>query len=153
RRSRVSELQLVEDLWDDLAAGPEAVPLRKWEKAHPARLLQPAEAWGPTGGCYQLSLGGRPRTNHGKSPSNRGILLGGRGAVKRLTPAFDNSWQIRLNVKRLTAWSSDGRRSKRSAHTSRSTDHAGALGTRRRHRRRGAPGTARSAARLERAHP
>jgi putative addiction module component (TIGR02574 family) len=31
------KLQLVEDLWDDLAATPEEVPLHDWQKAELAR--------------------------------------------------------------------------------------------------------------------
>jgi putative addiction module component (TIGR02574 family) len=31
------KLQLVEDLWDDLAATPEAVPVHDWQKEEPAR--------------------------------------------------------------------------------------------------------------------
>ena len=31
------KLQLVEDLWDDLAATPEAVPLHDWQKEEPSR--------------------------------------------------------------------------------------------------------------------
>ena len=31
------KLQLVEDLWDDLAASPEAVPVHDWQKAELAR--------------------------------------------------------------------------------------------------------------------
>jgi putative addiction module component (TIGR02574 family) len=31
------KLQLVEDLWDDLAATPEAVPVQEWQKQELAR--------------------------------------------------------------------------------------------------------------------
>ena len=31
------KLQLVEDLWDDLAATPEAIPVHDWQKAELAR--------------------------------------------------------------------------------------------------------------------
>jgi putative addiction module component (TIGR02574 family) len=31
------KLQLVEDLWDDLAASPEAIPVHDWQKAELAR--------------------------------------------------------------------------------------------------------------------
>jgi len=31
------KLQLVEDLWDDLAAAPETVPVHDWQKREPAR--------------------------------------------------------------------------------------------------------------------
>jgi putative addiction module component (TIGR02574 family) len=31
------KLQLVEDLWDDLAANPDAVPLHNWQKEELAR--------------------------------------------------------------------------------------------------------------------
>jgi putative addiction module component (TIGR02574 family) len=30
--SRAEKLQLVEDLWDDLAASPESVPVHDWQK-------------------------------------------------------------------------------------------------------------------------
>ena len=35
--SASEKLQLVEDLWDDLAATPEAVPVYDWQKAELAR--------------------------------------------------------------------------------------------------------------------
>jgi putative addiction module component (TIGR02574 family) len=35
--SPAEKLQLVEDLWDDLAASPEAVPLHDWQKEELAR--------------------------------------------------------------------------------------------------------------------
>lgn len=35
--SPAEKLQLVEDLWDDLAATPEAVPVHEWQKAELAR--------------------------------------------------------------------------------------------------------------------
>ena len=35
--SPAEKLQLVEDLWDDLAAGPEAVPVHDWQKEELAR--------------------------------------------------------------------------------------------------------------------
>jgi putative addiction module component (TIGR02574 family) len=35
--SPAEKLQLVEDLWDDLAAVPEAVPLHDWQKEEIAR--------------------------------------------------------------------------------------------------------------------
>ena len=35
--SPAEKLQLVEDLWDDLAAVPEAVPVRDWQKQELAR--------------------------------------------------------------------------------------------------------------------
>ena len=43
------KLQLVEDLWDDLAAAPEAVPVHDWQKQELARrkanlLRDPASA-------------------------------------------------------------------------------------------------------------
>ena len=47
------KLQLVEDLWDDLAASPEAVPIHDWQREELARrtanlLANPASAltWG-----------------------------------------------------------------------------------------------------------
>ena len=35
--SASEKLQLVEDLWDDLAATPKAVPIQDWQKAELAR--------------------------------------------------------------------------------------------------------------------
>lgn len=35
--SPVEKLQLVEDLWDDLAASPETVPIHDWQKEELAR--------------------------------------------------------------------------------------------------------------------
>jgi putative addiction module component (TIGR02574 family) len=35
--SPAEKLQLVEDLWDDLAATPDAVPVHDWQKAELAR--------------------------------------------------------------------------------------------------------------------
>ena len=35
--SRSEKLQLVEDLWDDLASSPEAVPVHDWQKQELAR--------------------------------------------------------------------------------------------------------------------
>ena len=35
--SPAEKLQLVEDLWDDLAATPDAVPVHYWQKAELAR--------------------------------------------------------------------------------------------------------------------
>ncbi|MBI1902155.1 MAG: addiction module protein [Planctomycetia bacterium] len=35
--SPAEKLQLVEDLWDDLAATPEAVPVHEWQKQELAR--------------------------------------------------------------------------------------------------------------------
>jgi len=35
--SSSEKLQLVEDLWDDLAATPEAVPVRDWQKEELAK--------------------------------------------------------------------------------------------------------------------
>ncbi len=35
--SPAEKLQLVEDLWDDLAASPDAVPVRDWQKEELAR--------------------------------------------------------------------------------------------------------------------
>ena len=38
--SPAEKLQLVEDLWDDLAATPEAVPIHDWQKDEIARRKQ-----------------------------------------------------------------------------------------------------------------
>jgi putative addiction module component (TIGR02574 family) len=62
----VSEkLQLVEDLWDDIASSPEAVPVHDWQKAELARrkanLLR-----NPTAGLNWDEVQGRIRRRYGR---------------------------------------------------------------------------------------
>ena len=59
------KLQLVEDLWDDLAANPEAVPVYDWQKQELARrkanLLQ-----NPASGLSWEEVKRRVRGRHGR---------------------------------------------------------------------------------------
>ncbi len=59
------KLQLVEDLWDDLAATPEAVPVHDWQKKELARrranLLQ-----NPASGLTWEEVQRRVRARHGR---------------------------------------------------------------------------------------
>ena len=58
------KLQLVEDLWDDLAATPESVPVHEWQKQELARrkanLLNH-----PAAGCSWEDIKRRIRRPHG----------------------------------------------------------------------------------------
>jgi putative addiction module component (TIGR02574 family) len=59
------KLQLVEDLWDDLAATPEAVPVHEWQKEELARrktnLLQ-----NPASGLSWEEVKRRVRSRYGR---------------------------------------------------------------------------------------
>jgi putative addiction module component (TIGR02574 family) len=59
------KLQLVEDLWDDLAATPEAVPVHDWPKEELARrkanLMQP-----PASGLTWEAVKPRLRSHYGR---------------------------------------------------------------------------------------
>ena len=59
------KLQLVEDLWDDLAATPEAVPIHDWQKQELARrktnLLK-----SPASGLGWEEVKRRVRSRHGR---------------------------------------------------------------------------------------
>ena len=59
------KLQLVEDLWDDLAATPEAVPIHDWQKEELARrkanLVQ-----NPGSGLTWVEVKRRVRSRHGR---------------------------------------------------------------------------------------
>jgi putative addiction module component (TIGR02574 family) len=59
------KLQLVEDLWDDLAADPESVPVHEWQKQELARrhenLLR-----NPASGLTWEEVKRRVRTRHGR---------------------------------------------------------------------------------------
>lgn len=63
--SPAEKLQLVEDLWDDLAATPEAVPLHDWQKEEldrrKAKLLQ-----NPASGLTWDEVKRRVRARHGR---------------------------------------------------------------------------------------
>ena len=59
------KLQLIEDLWDDLAATPEAIPVHDWQKEELARrkanLLQ-----NPASGLTWEEVKRRVRSRHGR---------------------------------------------------------------------------------------
>jgi putative addiction module component (TIGR02574 family) len=63
--SPTEKLQLVEDLWDDLAATPEAVPVHEWQKEELARrkanLLQ-----NPGSGLSWEEIKRRVRSHYGR---------------------------------------------------------------------------------------
>ena len=63
--SPAEKLQLVEDLWDDLAATPERVPVQDWQKEEldrrKAKLLQ-----NPASGLAWEEVKRRVRSRHGR---------------------------------------------------------------------------------------
>ncbi len=59
------KLQLVEDLWDDLAATPEAVPVHDWQKEELARRKARLMA-NPAFGLTWEEVKGRIRSRHGR---------------------------------------------------------------------------------------
>ena len=63
--SPAKKLQLVEDLWDDIAATPEAVPIHDWQKQELARrkanLLK-----NPGSGLAWEEVKRRVRSQHGR---------------------------------------------------------------------------------------
>lgn len=63
--SPAEKLQLVEDLWDDLAATPEAVPVYEWQKQElgrrKAKLLK-----NPASGLAWEEVKRRVRRRHGR---------------------------------------------------------------------------------------
>ena len=58
------KLQLVEDLWDDLAATPESVPIHQWQKDELAARKARLEA-NPTSGVSWEVVKQRIRHRHG----------------------------------------------------------------------------------------
>jgi len=62
--SPAEKLQLVEDLWDDLAATPEAVPVHDWQKEELARRKANLQA-NPAGGSSWEDVQRRIRSRHG----------------------------------------------------------------------------------------
>jgi putative addiction module component (TIGR02574 family) len=58
------KLQLVEDLWDDLAATPEAVPIHQWQKDEVAARKTRLEA-NPALGVSWEAVKQRIRQRHG----------------------------------------------------------------------------------------
>ena len=61
--SPAEKLQLVEDLWDDLAATPTAVPLHDWQKEELARRKANLMA-NPASGLTWDEVKKRVRTHH-----------------------------------------------------------------------------------------
>ena len=59
------KLQLVEDLWDDLAAAPDAVPVHEWQKEELAR-RKAKLAQAPASGLAWEEVKRRVRSRHGR---------------------------------------------------------------------------------------
>lgn len=59
------KLQLVEDLWDDLAAHPETVPVRRWQKEELARRKANLQS-NPASGLTWEEVKRRVRARHGR---------------------------------------------------------------------------------------
>ncbi len=59
------KLQLVEDLWDDLAATPEAVPVHDWQKEELARRKANLQK-NSTSGLTWEEIQRRVRSRHGR---------------------------------------------------------------------------------------
>lgn len=59
------KLQLVEDLWDDLAATPEAVPVHDWQKQELAR-RKANLVKNPASGLAWEQVKRRVRSRHGR---------------------------------------------------------------------------------------
>ena len=63
--SPAEKLQLVEDLWDDLAATPEAVPVHDWQKQELARRKTNLQN-NPASGLAWEAVRRRVRGHHGR---------------------------------------------------------------------------------------
>jgi putative addiction module component (TIGR02574 family) len=63
--SPAEKLQLVEDLWDDLAATPEAVPVHEWQKQELARRKENLTK-NPASGLSWQEAKTRIRSRHGR---------------------------------------------------------------------------------------
>ena len=63
--SPAEKLQLVEDLWDDLAANPEDVPVHDWQKAELARRKANLMK-NPASGLSWEEVKRRVRSGHGR---------------------------------------------------------------------------------------
>ena len=59
------KLQLVEDLWDDLAANPEAVPIHDWQKEELTRRKAKLRRNPATGLAWE-DVKRRGRSHHGR---------------------------------------------------------------------------------------
>ena len=62
--SPAEKLQLVEDLWDDLAANPDEVPVHEWQKEELARRRANLER-NPASALSWDEIKRRVRANHG----------------------------------------------------------------------------------------
>ncbi len=63
--SSAEKLQLVEDLWDDLAANPQAVPVHEWQKEELARRKSNLSKC-PTSGLAWEEVKRRARVRNGR---------------------------------------------------------------------------------------
>lgn len=63
--SPAEKLQLVEDLWDDLAASPEAVPVHDWQKEELARRKANLASKPGAGLCWE-EVKRRVRSRYGR---------------------------------------------------------------------------------------
>jgi putative addiction module component (TIGR02574 family) len=63
--SPAEKLQLVEDLWDDLAASPTAVPVHEWQKEELARRKANLTS-NPASGCSWDEVKRRVRSRYGR---------------------------------------------------------------------------------------
>ena len=63
--SPAEKLQLVEDLWDDLAASPKSVPIHEWQKAELARRKANLQK-NPASGLSWEEVQRRVRSRHGR---------------------------------------------------------------------------------------
>jgi putative addiction module component (TIGR02574 family) len=63
--SPAEKLQLVEDLWDDLAASPEAIPVHDWQKEELARREANLRK-SPGSGLTWEEVKRRVRSHHGR---------------------------------------------------------------------------------------
>ena len=63
--SPAEKLQLVEDLWDDLAASPTAVPVHEWQKEELARRKANLMK-NPASGLFWDEVKQRVRTRYGR---------------------------------------------------------------------------------------
>ena len=59
------KLQLVEDLWDDLAADPDAIPIHDWQKEELARRKANLMK-NPASGLTWQEVNRRVRSRHGR---------------------------------------------------------------------------------------
>jgi putative addiction module component (TIGR02574 family) len=59
------KLQLVEDLWDDLAASPDDVPVHEWQKLELARRKENLQS-NPSSGASWEDVKRRVRSHHGR---------------------------------------------------------------------------------------